>query len=529
MYKRQNNKRDPSINIDINPLVDRRKIAKRLRLLFLMRHIWIYPVCIFLVYYLSDAFIPISSLRIGIAIILAIFPFQSVVSLLYGKRNSLLRSQSKVLFQSLCTLVSGGYSLESAFLLSRPTLEKAFGKRSLMALALHRLEKSLSAHTSLSEVLNDFCLRLDYVEILPVMHALSITKIVGNGVISILRNSCQMMSELIAVQSEVDANNSGRNAEALILCLMPFGITFSLSTFTQGYMSDARNSVFGIAMMLLAFAISVVSCGILLKIIADENKHFRNDVSSIEKVLFLPETIVSAIQVRLTQILPESFLTRQFELYSEISSQPLKVFKHQICKSLLAISLSFPVFLLIIHIWDYPLYWIVPAEITMLFLVHHDLKRKVLQRRDTLMEEMPLFLSMLVTLLHSGVMLPKAIETCANAFDQDSTLGTEIKIMRSQMLSGLSAGNAIESLSSRTPIPEAQSALLLASRYEISGGAEVLQLLSLQSNACWSLCRNAARKKRERDALAMTLPMMLDFVAVLIVAITPAVLSLKLN
>ena len=528
MYKKQNDKRDSSRNTDQNPLVDRRKIAKRLRLFFMIRHIWIYPVCIFLVYYLSDAFIPISSLRIGIAIILAIFPFQSVVSLLYGKRNTLLRSQSKVLFQSLCTLVSGGYSLESAFMLSRPTLEKAFGKRSLMSLALHRLEKSLSAHTSLSEVLNDFCLRLDYVEILPVMHALSITKIVGNGVISILRNSCQMMSELIAVQSEVDANNSGRNAEALILCLMPFGITFSLSTFTQGYMSDARNSVFGIAMMLFAFTLSVVSCGLLLRIIADENKHFRNDIASIEKVL-LPETFVSAIQVRLTQILPESFLTRQFELYSEISSQPHKVFKHQICKSLLAICLSCPVFLLIIHIWDYPLYFIVPAEIAMLFFVHHDLKRKVLQRRDTLMEEMPLFLSMLVTLLHSGVMLPKAIETCANAFDQDSTLGSEIKIMRAQMLSGLSAGNAIESLSSRTPIPEAQSALLLASRYEISGGAEVLQLLSLQSNACWSLCRNAARKKRERDALAMTLPMMLDFVSVLIVAITPAVLSLKLN
>ena len=56
-----------------------------------------------------------------------------------------------------------------------------------------------------------------------------------------------------------------------------------------------------------------------------------------------------------------------------------------------------------------------------------------------------------------------------------------------------------------------------------------LQLLALQANACWSLCRNASRKKRERDALAMVLPMMLDLISVLLVAITPALMSLKIS
>jgi pilus assembly protein TadC len=101
--------------------------------------------------------------------------------------------------------------------------------------------------------------------------------------------------------------------------------------------------------------------------------------------------------------------------------------------------------------------------------------------------------------------------------------------MKAQMLSGLSAGRAIENFSVRTPIPEAQAALLLISRYELTGGAEVLQLLALQANACWSLCRNASRKKRERDALAMVLPMMLDLISVLLVAITPALMSLKIS
>ena len=57
-------------------------------------------------------------------------------------------------------------------------------------------------------------------------------------------------------------------------------------------------------------------------------------------------------------------------------------------------------------------------------------------------------------------------------------------------------------------------------------GDEVLNLLSLQASACWSLCRNAARKKQEREVLGLLLPMTLDFICVLLVATTPAIISL---
>jgi len=174
------------------------------------------------------------------------------------------------------------------------------------------------------------------------------------------------------------------------------------------------------------------------------------------------------------------------------------------------------------------MYMILPSEIVLIVLIHHEISQRVQKRRENLMDEIPLFLSMLVTLMQSGVLLPKAIDTCSEAFPDSSTLGNEIQIMKAQMLSGMSAGVAIESFSGRTSIPEAQAALLLASRYELTGGSEVLQLLALQSTACWSLCRNASRKKRERDALAMILPMMLDLISVLLVAITPALLSLNL-
>jgi hypothetical protein len=94
------------------------------------------------------------------------------------------------------------------------------------------------------------------------------------------------------------------------------------------------------------------------------------------------------------------------------------------------------------------------------------------------------------------------------------------------ILSGSSASDAVEKFSLRIRIPEAQAALLLIARYGRLGSSEILNLLSLQSSACWNLCRNAARKKQEREALGLLLPMTLDFICVLLVAMTPAIISL---
>ena len=94
------------------------------------------------------------------------------------------------------------------------------------------------------------------------------------------------------------------------------------------------------------------------------------------------------------------------------------------------------------------------------------------------------------------------------------------------LLSGIPASDAIEKFSLRIQIPEAQAALLLVARYGRLGTSEVLNLLALQSSACWNLCRNAARKKQERESLWMILPMTLDFICVLLVATTPAIISL---
>lgn len=496
----------------------------------MLRRLFWYPLCFAAVYSLSDVFVPLLWLRILLSAFLSLFPFFSIIQLLYARRISLLRAQSKVLLQSLCTSVSAGYSLQSAFMCARPTMEKAFGKRSLMGNALKRLEKSLSAQEPLSEAAVDLCYRMDYIELLPVMQALSITRVVGTGVISILKNSCRMMSELIAVKSEVEANNAGKNAEAFLLCLMPFGITYALTSFTGDYMKAARADPLGIALMLLAFCIAIISCGFLFSLIGEKKK--GRVLAAPQDLSSFPQTISrlsGSLREHLSQILPQGYITGMYGQLSELSCKPDELFESFLLKLMGVVLIFSPLIAMIIHFMSWTFWLFVPFLAIPIILLHHDLRTRVLRRREGIMEEIPLFLSMLVTLLQSGVLLPKAIETCGLAFPHSGVMGSELRIMNAQMLSGISAGRAVELFSERTPIPEAQSALLLAARYEVTGGSEVLGLLSLQATACWSLCRNASRKKREREALAMIFPMMLDFISVLLVATTPALISLQLS
>lgn len=524
-----------------NPLTGEQRLRKlhgkpdtsdpgaEMRRSFLLQRLYLYPFCCAAVFFLSDPFVPVLWIRAILSIILSVFPFLSVINLLYAKRNTLLRAQSKVLLQSLCTSVSAGYSLESAFMCARPTLEKAFGSRSLMGTSLRRLEKSLAAHEPLSASAVDLCRRLDYIELLPVMHALSITRVVGTGVISILRNSCQMLSELIAVRSEVEANNAGKNAEAVLLCLMPFGITFALSSFTGDYMAPAQSKPLGVMLMLLAFCIAVISCAFLFGLIGEKKPKSGDFLASQSSFSKLSRQISVKLRKIASTVLPQSYITRQYEIFSELSYKPDEMFEAMLMKIVAISLLTTPLFILVLLSLHYSPLLAVPILFVLLFLIHHDVRAQAQRRKETIMDEIPLFLSMLVTLMQSGVLLPKAIETCSAAFPDSGIMGGELRIINAQMLSGISAGEAIENFSSRTSIPEAQSALLLASRYESTGGSEVLGLLSLQSNACWSLCRNASRKKREREAVAMILPMMLDFISVLLVAVTPALISLQLT
>ena len=493
--------------------------------LFLAKTVWVYPVFVAVVYFASGLFIISETVRLILAVVLSIFPWKEAMKKIYSNNYRHMRTQLLVLLQVLTTSVSSGYSIEKSLLLIRPVIERTFGKRSMLLKPLINLENNLKLHVSLEESLNTFAQQISFPETVPVFHALAISGEIGNNSLSILRSSCQMLSELNAVQGEIAASNAGKNAEAAILCVMPFGITFALNYMSHEYLDMARNTRTGSFLLACAFGICTVACAMLLKFMSHEygRKAYKSELATNMNAGKAYNTPLTKL---VKKIFPASFITARHELFNELSVNPDYTYEQYLKKQLL----TGTVFLILsasilITLGKNPLFALFLTA-ALLLLGGFEIRSDVERKREDLMSDIPLFMCLISTLLESGMQLPKAISICSKAFDENKSLSLEIKNLRAMVLSGIPASDAIEKFSLRIQIPEAQAALLLIARYGRLGTSEVLNMLNLQSQACWNLCRNASRKRQEREALGMIIPMTLDFISVLMVAMTPAIISL---
>ena len=493
---------------------------------FLIKTLWVYPLFIVAVYFASGLFISSELVRLILAFTLSFFPWKEAMKKIYSNNYRHMRTQILVLLQVLCTSVSSGYSIEKSLLLIRPVIERTFGKRSMLLKPLINLENNLKLHVSLEESLNTFAQQLAFPETVPVFHALAISGEIGNNSLSILRSSCQMLSELNAVQGEIAASNAGKNAEAAILCAMPFGVTFALNYMSREYLDMARNTKTGSTLLALAFGICIVACAMLFRYMSHEQgrKAFKSELAqAVSSGSKIPKTPLT----RLTKkIFPAGFITARHELFNELSVNPdlsyEQYLKKQILTGAAALLLGAAI---LMSLGKNPVFAVLFA-IAILILGSYEIRTDVERKREDLMSDIPLFLCLISTLLESGMQLPKAISICSKAFGENKSLSLEIKNLRAMILSGVSAADAVEKFSLRIQIPEAQAALLLIARYGRLGTSEVLNMLNLQAQSCWNLCRNASRKRQEREALGLIIPMTLDFISVLMVAMTPAIISL---
>ena len=397
---------------------------------FLLKSLWAYPLFAAALFMLSSVFIDSVQLRLICSAVLGFFPWRESALKIYSGRYRNLRTQLLVLLQVLCTSVSSGYSIERSLELVRPVIEHTFGRKSVLVKPLINLENNLRMHVSLEEALHSFGREINFPETIPIFHALAISGKIGNNSLAILRSSCQMLSEMNAVESEISALNAGKNAE-------------------------------------------------------------DTDIRTGRKCRYADLAL---------KFLPQGFTAARHELFSELSHDPKAAYDRFIRKQIVTTVLSLLLAGTVLCLAGKPVIFALFFAVIMPVLNNRDIHHTAELKREYLMKDIPLFMCLMSTLLEAGMQLPKAIEICSSAFEDKCILAGEIKSLRAMILSGSSASDAVERFSLRIQIPEAQSALLLVARYGRLGSSEVLNLLSLQASACWNLCRNAARKKQEREA-----------------------------
>jgi tight adherence protein C len=161
------------------------------------------------------------------------------------------------------------------------------------------------------------------------------------------------------------------------------------------------------------------------------------------------------------------------------------------------------------------------------YSIDRDLYKKVKDRRNKLKSDFPDFAGKLVLLVNAGMTITKAWEKAALEGKPNSPLYEELKRSLTDIKGGIPEHRAYEAFAKRCRVPEITRFVSLILQNLRKGNSELIPLMRLFAGECWEMRKNAARKYGEEASTKLLLPMMLMFLAILLIVGTPAVLALR--
>ncbi|MHB8062057.1 MAG: type II secretion system F family protein [Ruminiclostridium sp.] len=155
------------------------------------------------------------------------------------------------------------------------------------------------------------------------------------------------------------------------------------------------------------------------------------------------------------------------------------------------------------------------------------LKSKVKKRRLEIQLEFPEFINKLTLLLNAGLTLSKAWEKISVDCDKEGDFYTEVDRTIVEIKSGKNEAEAFSQFAKRVKTPEISRLMSSIVQNTKRGGNNLVLSLRLQSNECWEMRKNAIKRLGEEASTKLLFPMMIMFFAIIIIVVTPAIISMQ--
>lgn len=160
------------------------------------------------------------------------------------------------------------------------------------------------------------------------------------------------------------------------------------------------------------------------------------------------------------------------------------------------------------------------------YFMDRELSGKVNRRRLSIQLDFPDFLNKVILLVNAGMTVSRAWEKSVTDSEKDTVLYQELRTVLADIRGGKSETSAFEDFANRCRIPEITKFVSAFLQNLNKGNAEMVSILRLQAAECWEMRKHAAKRLGEEASTKMLFPMMLMFIAVILIVATPAVLTL---
>ena len=285
--------------------------------------------------------------------------------------------------------------------------------------------------------------------------------------------------------------------------------------------------------MLMIFVLEITAFGFLhfyakSKYIDSNGKGHKKDLISI---IILPVAlfIVDKFVAGRFNTYERKLSTKLSELYGAKDIKDRLKLQH-VRKTMYMINAILAVTLLGVFMDKLDASYVIFASVVLLiafYITDRELDERIKKRNFYIQYDFPDFLNKLVLLINAGMTVPRAWEKIVSDRKNMTPLYNELNITYLEIKNGKAEMAAYEDFARRCRVKEITKFMTLIIQNLRKGNGELVPLLKLQSNECWQLRKNMAKRLGEEASTKLVLPLMIMFVGILVLVILPAVLQLK--
>jgi len=168
------------------------------------------------------------------------------------------------------------------------------------------------------------------------------------------------------------------------------------------------------------------------------------------------------------------------------------------------------------------------AAIFLYFLVDLQLEHKYKEKNRQLERAFPDFISQVALLTGAGLHVRQAIIRIVRESKKNNPLYKELNVVLDDIEAGISEQQAYSELSERCHVREISNFTGILLQHVRLGGNQMLFELRRMATESWELRKQSARKLGEEASSKLVLPLSIMFIAIVIISIAPAFLSIGL-
>lgn len=189
---------------------------------------------------------------------------------LQKKRKRDMEDAFRETILSVDSNLQAGFSVENSFIEAQKDIEILYGKDADMNFELQYIKQQLHMNQTLENILVDLARRTQVEDIREFAFVFQIAKKTGGDLRKVIKNTADVIRDKGMVRQELETVLAEKKLEKTIMSFMPFCLILYVSLTANNYFSPLYHNVMGVCMMTGCFALYLLACYFMKKILEIE-------------------------------------------------------------------------------------------------------------------------------------------------------------------------------------------------------------------------------------------------------------------